>query len=221
VQDHPLDNPVWSSLASLHRGLAEHVGPLVRYAPEVAPFAAIERPVMVSDETMRAVVRGETLMLGLPPELRPGWRATSLGEIVQMVCDARVDERDGPPIISLDDRADAVLELVALVYPHYFRPRTMALGRYMGIFEDGRLAAMIGERMGMDGFREISAVCTHPEFLGRGLARRLLAHLGNDIFTSDATPFLHVSPSNTRARALYEANGYRVRRTIAFWSLGQ
>src|SRR3546814_3783051 len=52
-------------------------------------------------------------------------------------------------IIALDasHRAD-VLALTALVYPHYFRARTMDLGRYFGIYRDGRLATMIGERMG-------------------------------------------------------------------------
>jgi ribosomal protein S18 acetylase RimI-like enzyme len=32
-------------------------------------------------------------------------------------------------------------------------------------------------------------------------------------------PFLHVSQDNTRALRLYERNGYRLRRTIGFWSL--
>ncbi|MGH8146497.1 MAG: GNAT family N-acetyltransferase [Rhodanobacteraceae bacterium] len=32
-------------------------------------------------------------------------------------------------------------------------------------------------------------------------------------------PFLHVSPANARAKALYERLGYRLRREIPFWSL--
>jgi predicted GNAT family acetyltransferase len=94
----------------------------------------------------------------------------------------------------------------------------MELGRYFGIFDSGRLAAMAGERMGMPGFREISAVCTHPDFLGRGLARQLVAFLGNDIFAGGSTPFLHVSPQNERAKRLYEQNGYRVRKEMPFAS---
>lgn len=67
--------------------------------------------------------------------------------------------------------------------------------------------------------RPLGAVRTHPACLGRGLARRLLAHAGNAIFADGETPFLHVSAANTRALQLYEQNGYRKRIDIAFWSL--
>ena len=79
--------------------------------------------------------------------------------------------RVAPEIVPLGERerADA-LALTALVYPHYFRPRTMELGRYFGMYVDGRLAAMVGERLGAPDMREMSAICTHPDFRGRGLA---------------------------------------------------
>jgi len=109
--------------------------------------------------------------------------------------------------------------LTALVYPHYFRLRTMELGRYFGIYQGGRLAAIIGERLGMDAYQEISAVCTHPDFSARGYARRLLALLSNDNLERGRTPFLHVSHQNHRAKLLYEQTGYRHRRDIDFWSL--
>jgi predicted GNAT family acetyltransferase len=105
------------------------------------------------------------------------------------------------------------------VYPHYFRPRTVDLGRYFGVFDGDLLVAMIGERMGMPGYREISAVCTHPDFTGRGLARRLLAFLARDIAVRGDTPFLHVSPANQRAVRLYEQNGFSTRITIRFAAL--
>lgn len=217
----PLDNPVWSALTSIHRGLARGTGDLLRYPADVAPFIAVARPgAVTADALAELVADGERLcMLGPTATLPPGWRLDSLGHILQMVCEARPPGSDAAEIVSLDDHEAAVLELTALVYPHYFRPRTMALGRYFGIFDRGQLAAMIGERMGMPGFREISAVCTHPDFVGRGLARRLLAYLGSDIFASGAMPFLHVSPSNERARLLYEQNGYRVRYEVPFWEL--
>jgi predicted GNAT family acetyltransferase len=95
----------------------------------------------------------------------------------------------------------------------------MELGRYFGIYQEGRLAAMIGERLGMDGYQEISAVCTHPDYNGRGYARQLLAWLSNDTLDHGRMPFLHVSHENQRAKHLYEQNGYHLRRDIPFWSL--
>ena len=74
-----------------------------------------------------------------------------------------------------------MLALTALGCPHYFRPRTMTLGRYFAIHSDGALAAMAGERLATDGFQEVSAICTHPDHLGRGHAHRLTALLTNAI----------------------------------------
>ena len=81
--------------------------------------------------------------------LPAGWRSSGPHSLAQMVCEAPVPEVDGPAITPLTDaHRDDVLALTALVYPHYFRPRTMDLGRYFGIYDRGRLAAMIG--MGPD-----------------------------------------------------------------------
>lgn len=203
-----LDNPLWGSLTTLHRSLAIEAGEALRYPAAVAPFMAMPSP------GAAPLVAGETLyMLGPQPQ-----GAQSLGPILQMICDKAQPQPDGPPIHPLGEAHRAeVLALTTLVYPHYFRPRTMELGRYFGIFLDGRLAAMIGERMGMPGAREISAVCTHPDFVGRGLARRLLVFLGNELLSRGELPFLHVSPSNTRALQLYEVNGWRVRKQLPFW----
>jgi predicted GNAT family acetyltransferase len=127
---------------------------------------------------------------------------------------------DGPEITELTHahRMD-VLALTALVYPHFFRKRTMELGRYFGIYENGTLAAMIGERLGTTAAQELSAICTHPDFAGRGYARRLLAMLSNDNLQRGRMPFLHVSQHNARAISLYRGMGYRHRRGIDFWTL--
>lgn len=217
-----LDNPIWASLSTLHRGLAREEGGALRYPAEIAPFLGVPGPGPIGAAVLeRLVASGETVYLvGPRASVPPGWRLEDLGLLLQMVCEERLAEVPGPPIVPLTDAHRAsVLALTALVYPHYFRPRTMELGRYFGLLEGSRLAAMIGERMGAPGFREISAVCTHPDSTGRGYARRLLVFLTNDNLEQGATPFLHVSPRNERAIALYEQNGYRTRREVAFWSL--
>ena len=75
--------------------------------------------------------------------------------------------------------------------------------------EDGRLIAMAGERMCAGPLREISGVCTHPEYQGRGLARRLMRKLVRRQMLRGETPFLHVMRDNQTARALYERMGFR------------
>jgi hypothetical protein len=247
-----LDNPLWSSLTTLHRPFARTPGRrdrgastpdaaaprdataasprVVRYPADVAPFLAVEHEgARVDAELAELVAAGETvLLIGPRPVVPAGWQLDDFGSILQMVCDR-------PPAAGAGERAGstaeatirelgaaerpAILALTALVYPHYFRPRTPELGRYFGIYVGNTLAAMAGERMGFPGHREISAVCTHPDFVGRGLARRLLDGLGADISAGGALPFLHVSPTNTRAIRLYEQNGYRVRREIPFAAL--
>lgn len=218
-----LDNPIWYSLNERHAAFALRAGAVARYPAEVAPFLGIAEGAVVDGDALAALVAADetVYLLGAEPARVEGWSVRAEAMLLQMHCPqplpAAVADAD---IIALDasHRGDA-LALTALVYPHYFRARTMDLGRYFGIYRDGRLAAMIGERMGTAQAQEISAVCTHPDFSGHGYARRLLQWLSNDVQAHGRLPFLHVSPHNTRAIALYANNGYCVRREIAFWSL--
>jgi ribosomal protein S18 acetylase RimI-like enzyme len=217
-----LDNPIWESLSSRHRSLALRQGEVARYPAVVAPFLGVATGGIDAAAAIESLVPpGETvLLLGPVPSAPRGWELKQVAQLAQMVCPTPIGELDGPRIIELSEfhRSD-VLALTALVYPHYFRPRTTDLGRYFGIYQNGRLEAMIGERMGMEDYTEISAVCTHPDCNGQGYARRLLGWLSNDNLERGRTPFLHVSQQNQRALQLYERNGYRLRREIAFWSL--
>jgi ribosomal protein S18 acetylase RimI-like enzyme len=217
-----LDNPFWSSLRSRHRAIALDAGPAARYPSEYAPFLGVaEADIDAAEALATLVAPGESVyLLGAAPRVPQGWRLQAFRPLAQMIRDEPLDAVDGPAVVALSDthRAD-VLALTALVYPHYFRERTMQLGRYFGLYEDGRLAAMIGERLGTDTACEMSAICTHPDFNGRGYARRLTAMLTNDVLARGIVPFLHVSGENARAAQLYRRIGYRLRREIPFWSL--
>jgi ribosomal protein S18 acetylase RimI-like enzyme len=223
ASDTELDNPFWSSLRSRHRALALEAGDVARYPPQFAPFLGVAGEDVDAAEALATLVApGESvLLLGVAPRRVPdGWRLEAFADLAQMACGERIPVVNGPGVIELTaaHRAD-VLALTALVYPHYFRERTMELGRYFGIYQGGRLAAMIGERLGTDTHQEMSAICTHPDFNGRGYARRLTAMLGNDTLQRGRMPFLHVSHENVRAKRMYEQLGYRLRRDIPFWSL--
>jgi ribosomal protein S18 acetylase RimI-like enzyme len=218
---HPLDNPVWASLTGRHQAFARTAGRAARYPPQIAPFAAVDAFDAVAAEQLATLLEpGETvLFVGPSPAFGAGWNAQPLEHIAQMVWDAPRPETDRHGAITLDERHHAdVLDLTSRVYPHYFRPRTVDMGRYVGIYDGTRLAAMAGERMGFDGHVELSAICTDPAYLGRGLARRLIALLVAENLDASRLPFLHVSHRNARALALYEGVGFRLRSDIALLS---
>lgn len=108
-----------------------------------------------------------------------------------------------------------VLDLVAATRPGPFGPRTIEMGEYYGVLEEGRLLAMAGERLHAGCLREVSGVCTDPAIQGRGLARRLMNLVIGRQLQRGQTPFLHVASSNVRARGLYESMGFRVEREVA------
>jgi ribosomal protein S18 acetylase RimI-like enzyme len=218
MSDTQLDNPFWWSLQTRHRALAQTGGQWARYPSDRAPFLGVASAGAPIED---ALAPGEQVfLLGVAPQIPPGWQMQAFRSLAQMICRTEIAVIDGPEIVALGEteRAD-VLALTALVYPHYFRQRTMDLGRYFGIYQQGQLAAMIGERLGTDTHREMSAICTHPDFLGRGYARRLTAFLTNDNLQQGSSAFLHVSFENLRALRLYQQMGYELRREIPFWSL--
>jgi GNAT superfamily N-acetyltransferase len=214
MQYAALDNPFWASLDSRHRSIARRNGDAARFPVEYAPFLGVVDAAADADDALHALVAPceSVYLLGVVPAVPQGWRLEAYRPLAQMIRETPVAVDDGAGIVRLTEshRAD-VLALTALVYPHYFRERTMELGRYFGICVDGRLAA--------DTYQEVSAICTHPDFLGRGYAHRLTAMLTNDILADGRIPYLHVSYENPRAKALYERMGYRLRRDIPFWSL--
>lgn len=222
MRDDDLDNPFWTALRSRHAAIARVVGDVARYPSQVAPFlGAADADVRVNEAVETLIAPGESVyLLGVAPTAPQGWRLQAFRPLAQMICTTPIDANDGPEIVRLGEAQRAeVLALTALVYPHYFRERTMDLGRYFGMYVDGQLAAMVGERLATDAWQEVSAICTHPDVLGRGYARRMTATLTNDLLAAGRTPYLHVSYENPRAMSLYLRMGYRLRRDIPFWSL--
>lgn len=106
------------------------------------------------------------------------------------------------------EHAQQAQDLAALTRPGPFGPRTIELGEYFGCFEGSRLVAMAGERMQAGAMREISGVCTHPDFQGRGHARRLMLKLIQRQMLRHETPFLHVMRDNAAAHQLYQRMGF-------------
>jgi predicted GNAT family acetyltransferase len=116
------------------------------------------------------------------------------------------------PLTAAD--APEMLALAGLTQPGPFFAATHTMGGFWGLRIDGRLAAMAGERMRFLGHTEVSGVCVHPDFRGRGLARTLSALVGAGIHARGEVPFLHAWTTNTAAIALYESLGFRQRAEV-------
>jgi ribosomal protein S18 acetylase RimI-like enzyme len=216
AEEVALDNPAYASLCGAHAHLAKVSGRARRYPDDVAPFLAFPSPPSAQDWRDAAVlVAPETFVAGRygDSELSEGWRAVQAFDLTQMV-EEQVTGVDCSEAITLG-AADIpeMLELVAQAEPGPFLPRTIELGDYLGIRSDGVLVAMAGERFRLDGWTEISAVCTHPDHRGRGLASRLMGALIAGIQQRSQRAFLHVMSTNTAAISLYGQLGFRVRQT--------
>jgi predicted GNAT family acetyltransferase len=141
---------------------------------------------------------------------------------LQMIIRDRIPITYTEEIVKLDQsHRSALLQLVQMVYPEYFKSKTADLGNYYGIFEENQLIAITGERMQMDNFIEVSAVITHPDHIGKGYAKQLVAYTANAIFEQQKTPFLHVAEANIGAVKLYEKLGFSTRIKIKIWQVSE
>ncbi|HSX61351.1 MAG TPA: GNAT family N-acetyltransferase [Tahibacter sp.] len=217
-----LDNPIWHALRTRHAALGDSDAMAAAYHPDVAPFVGVANADAPCGEALAARLgeRDTYYLVGVIPPQVPGWELHDHGVIDQMICASAPDAPPGPDAIELGAaHLDDMLALTGLVYPGYFRRETPRMGRYLGIYVDGRLAAMAGERMDLPGHREISGVCTHPDHLGKGYAQRLVALVTRDIFAAGLQPFLHVSAANVRAKRVYEHLGFADRAALAHYVL--
>lgn len=223
---HPLDSPAWASLTGPHASFALGAGLARRYPADVSPFAAVAAPEDpqawrdlrdLYDEGEVAVLSGPA---GFTADASGGWAPEGVVAGVQLVAtDAlRTAPAEDAFVVGAADAAEA-MDLVLRTEPGPFRPRTYALGTYLGLQRDGRLVALAGERLHPAGWTEISAVCTDPAHRRQGLASHLVRGVGAGIRERDETPFLHTGAANTRAIDLYLAMGFALRREVEFAAL--
>ena len=221
---HVLDNPVWHALSTQHAGLALTAEGAARYPAEIVPFAGVDEPSSRAADQLTSLVEDaeSVFIVGVAPEPPPGWQLERKKPVLQMVCTARAAVVDGPPVTAMTaEHVQDMIGLTDLVFPGFFRPRTLEMGSYYGIYRGSRLAAMAGERMRLDGYQELSAVCTHPDYTSRGYAQRLLGILCNSAYDRGFTPFLHVYSDNVRAIGVYRRMSFVDRAVLPFWALHQ
>lgn len=213
---HILDNPIWSSLTTRQTYLAEGDGLARRYPVDVTALAALKEPSAEAFDSLARISKSDAVALFCyqPITIPAGWKTIHTSNLAQMVC---VDPRVAPvpAEITVDKLgaadSDEMVALTKLTNPGPFGSRTHELGLYLGIHQQGRLAAMAGERQKLPGYTEVSAVCTHPDYVGKGYARVLMLEVMRGIRERGEIPMLHVRQNNARAVELYERLGFRSR----------
>jgi predicted GNAT family acetyltransferase len=215
-----LDRPIWTALTTrqTHLGLGDTLAR--RFHPDVAPFAAVASETPDAWRALHALLQpGEQVAILSADTVAAidTLQAKRVGTIHQMVAAQRFTQSiDDSDVIDLGPAdVDDMLALVQRTKPGPFGKRTREMGRYIGVREQGELIAMAGERMAIDGYVEISAVCVDERCRGRGLAGRLMNILRREIGLRGETPFLHVFSHNESAIALYERLGFELRHAFA------
>jgi ribosomal protein S18 acetylase RimI-like enzyme len=216
-----LENPIWYSLTTDHADIAigKDVGNGLcrRYPSDIGPLAAFQEPTVEAYSDLARMIPGNdhaTFLLETAPNLPRGWNLLREGAIVQMICHTVPDKSPLHAVIEplAPVNFPEMLALASLTEPGPFREHTGRLGNFIGIRVDGRLAAMAGQRLAPTGFSEVSAVCTHPDFRGRGYARSLVMELVREIHAGSRVPFLTSLETNTAAIKIYEEIGFSLRR---------
>jgi ribosomal protein S18 acetylase RimI-like enzyme len=213
-----LDRPVWHALTGEQAHLAVSEGPARRFLPEIGPLAAAPDASRESLAALAVLARRTGPIATLQREcdpVPPGLRVVRRAEGVQMVYAGAPGKGADPRVVPLGAEHNAeMIALAHLTEPGPFAARTRELGRFWGMFVDGRLAAMAGQRTRFAGHVEVSAVCTHPDFRGRGLAAVLTRHCAEAVLAEGRTPFLQAYAQNTAALEVYRRIGFAERARI-------
>jgi GNAT superfamily N-acetyltransferase len=206
-----LDNIFWQALTGPHARFAVGSGGARRFAPGFPAMLGFADPMRPDFAAIAPhCAPGEHFYTdGWAGDAPPGWHVDFESTMYKMAWDGRPAPEDHAPDARPlgPEHADQAVALALLTNPGPFGPRNLDLGDYFGLFEGERLVAMAGERLAAGPMREVSAVCTHPDFQGRGLARRLVDKLVRRQLARGETPFLHVMSTNARGHGLYQRLG--------------
>ena len=213
-----LANILWRAFTGSHAHLATGTDRIKRYArgfprliayadPAMPPFDALAPYCASGERFYCAEWRG--------PE-PAGWRIEVDTSVCVMLWQGAAPAADDAADVRRlrEEHVPRMLALAALTKVGPFAERPLEIGEWYGIFDGEHLVAMAGERVRAGHLREISGVCTHPDYQGRGYAKRLTQRLVRAQLARGLHPFLHVVSTNARARSLYERMGFAVDREV-------
>lgn len=216
-----LNNPVWEALSTEQASFNIGNG-IVKYFPQdIAPFIGMQNWDEIDKKILLEQIpsnRSFSVMIANEITLPSSVQIIFTTPLYQMYCP--VLQPFILPVVKVRNLQDTdipeMLTLTALTKPGPFYENTIRLGHYYGIFHEDKLVAMTGERLKLTGYTETSAVCTHPDYLGKGYASHLLSHASEKVLQNGQIPFLHVRKDNLRAIQVYEKLGFQKRASVYF-----
>lgn len=216
---HVLDNPLFNALLTGCKHFAGGTDNEKYFPQKVSPFAGTRDFNPASIATLYDLLPNERVIVFITAQqsesLSP-WKIIHQSKVYQMLGDSILPHNTSHAEIVPLTTADVpqMLSLTKLTNPGPFEERTIEFGEYSGIFNNGQLVAMAGQRLHVDDYMEVSAVCTHPDHLGKGYARTLILHTIKQIEEMGKIPFLHVRTDNTRAIEVYKSMGFTIRQEL-------
>ncbi|MDT3404718.1 GNAT family N-acetyltransferase [Mucilaginibacter terrae] len=218
-----LHNPAFNALTTGNSHLAKGTGEVRYFDPEVSPIVGLARHdgnllnslhEQIADDSPRVVFTPEEI------HIPSSWKLLRFISGYQMVHNNPVAAANNGSAATLPlthEHIPQMLELTKLTAPGPFDSRTIEFGYYEGVFDGNKVVAMAGQRMNPGQYTEISAVCTHPDYLGRGYARQLLLSQVNRMNAAGNIPFLHVRDDNERAINVYKSLGFEISSVMNFY----
>lgn len=220
--NHLLHNPVFNALISGDQHLSFGTDKAKYFDENVSPFASFEEGYETGFEDLHALLPKDRVILYATPDIVPshkGWQLLLQVKGLQFIFNSNNNSNyNFTDIVPLHkEHIEQMMQLTSLTEPGPFSSRTIDFGDYFGIFQNEKLIAMAGERLHVNRFTEVSAVCTHPDYSGRGYATNLVQHQVQLILQKGQTPFLHVREENSRAIKMYERLGFVLSRNMNFY----
>lgn len=221
---HPLDNPIWTALNSGSASMAYDKGSVRFIDRKIGFFAGLpfydtehlNQLYAEMDSGMRVIVFTPGFL-----ELDAKWKVRNDNALLQMVFEKPSLHGSQNASIRALGKVDVpeMLALTQLAKPGPFLENTIDFGGYFGYFVEGKLVSMAGTRLAAGPYTEVSAVCTHPDYVGQGLAQRVLPHVMNYIQQKGQIPYLQLYPDNLPAYRLYQRLGFVERANLRVYSL--
>ncbi len=214
--EHLLDNPIFHALNTAHGHFAKGTDEVKYYLKDIAAFAGLKDNSAENLQTLYEISEPDSLFVVFsktPLTIAAPWTLLLQIDMFQLVYEGpNVTEGANKELADLNhSHITEMAALVELTKPGPFLSKTIELGNYTGIFAENQLIAMAGHRFFPAPYREVSAVCTHPDHLGKGHAFKILQEQIRRILNRKEIPFLHVKNDNLGAIKLYEKLGFKIR----------